>query len=333
MAYCCRIEYIVYFCSVIAIYIPMKVDLNSGAYIEIGGELGRYNSLPVDVLVKIAKDLQDLVTSIAKHTLPSEEPVDLNNFQLELTGFEKASAVPQFSFSPRSENMSGFYSASQRDSVNNCFNNILQIANTGDYHELKKILPTPEARNPIVVSLYSLTNNFGNSPVSFVDYDKKTSKIVPIYKVNKLKEEVKKELITPILDIDKKEDKTILDAVGFIREFKKGEKTTQRKVVESFASSDYVLGYAPKKIITGNTVYHLRQPLRSLFAKEDDYYIIESELLDIIGTGKNKEEARQSFADEFDFIYRRLNSLSDDQLTERNKLIKININNIVLGTE
>ncbi len=56
-------------------------------------------------------------------------------------------------------------------------------------------------------------------------------------------------------------------------------------------------------------------------------------MLDIIGTGRDENEAKASFAEEFDFIYRRLNTLNDDQLTERNKLIKININNIVLGTE
>lgn len=311
----------------------MKVDLNNGAYIEIGGELGKYNSLPVDALVKIAKNLQDLITSIAKHTISSEEPIDLNNFQLELTGFEKGSAIPKFSYSPRSENMAGFHYASHRNSVNSCFNNILQVADAGNYYELNKILPTPEARNPIVENLYSLTNSFGNSPVKFVDYDRKTSKIVPIYRVIRLKEEVKKDLLTPILDINKKEEKTTLDTVGFVKEFKKGEKVTQRKVIESFASSDFELGYAPEKITTGNTVYHLRQPLRSLFAKEEDYYIIKSELLDIIGTGKSHEEAVQSFSEEFDFIYNRLNALNNDQLTERNKLIKININNIVRDVE
>ena len=116
----------------------MKVDLNSGVYIEIGGELGRYNSLPVDVLAKIAKDFQNLIISIAKHTLSSDEFIDLNNFQLELTGFEKASAVPKFSYSSRAESKSGFLWESQRNLVNDNFNNVLQIANKGDYYELKK---------------------------------------------------------------------------------------------------------------------------------------------------------------------------------------------------
>ncbi len=110
--------------------------------------MGRYNSLPVDVLAKIAKDFQNLIISIAKHTLSSDEFIDLNNFQLELTGFEKASAVPKFSYSSRAESKSGFLWESQRNLVNDNFNNVLQIANKGDYYELKKILPNPEARTP-----------------------------------------------------------------------------------------------------------------------------------------------------------------------------------------
>ncbi len=311
----------------------MKVDLNSGVYIEIGGELGRYNSLPVDVLAKIAKDFQNLIISIAKHTLSSDEFIDLNNFQLELTGFEKASAVPKFSYSSRAESKTGFQWESQRNSVNDNFNNVLQIANKGDYYELKKILPNSEARNPIVENLYSFTSNFKDSPVSFVDYNRKTKKITPIYKINTFKEAAKKELITPIIEIDKEIDKTELEVVGFVKEFRKGEKTTQKRVIESFSDSNFTLGYAPKKITTPTCVYYLRYPLISSFQKENNYYVIKSEMLDIIGTGRDENEAKASFAEEFDFIYRRLNTLNDDQLTERNKLIKININNIVLGTE
>jgi hypothetical protein len=43
----------------------VKIDLNNGAFIEIGGELGEYNSLPIDVLVKIAQDLQELILTLA----------------------------------------------------------------------------------------------------------------------------------------------------------------------------------------------------------------------------------------------------------------------------
>jgi hypothetical protein len=35
----------------------VKIDLNNGTFIEIGGELGHYNSLPIDTLKKITQDL------------------------------------------------------------------------------------------------------------------------------------------------------------------------------------------------------------------------------------------------------------------------------------
>lgn len=310
----------------------MKVDLNSGAYIEIGGELGRYNSLPVDVLAKIAKDLQNLIISIAKHTLSSDEFIDLNNFQLELTGFEKASAVPKFSYSPRTESKVGFLWESQRNSVNDYFNNVLQIADKGDYYELKKLLPSSKARNPIVEHLYSFTSNFKDSPVSFVDYNRKTKKIIPIYKINKFKETAKKELIVPIIDIDKKEDKTIQEVAGIIKLTQQGERTG-KKIIKTFQDTNYDIEYAPNKIISNEVIYHLRYPLRSSFKEEDGYYVIQSEILDIIGTGLNEDEAEKSFAEEFDYIYQKLNTCSDDQLTEHNKLIKMNINNLVLNIE
>lgn len=312
--------------------INMKVNLNSGAYIEIGGELGKYNSLPVDVLVKIAKDLQNLIISIAKHTLSSDEPIDLNNFQIELTGFEKGSAVPKFSYSPRAENKVGFHWSSQRDSVNSYFNNVLLIANSGDYSKLKTIFPTSEARNPIVEDLYSFTSNFKNSPVSFVNYNKKTKKTVPIYKVNKFKEETKKELIAPIFDIEKIEDKKTQEVAGIIKLTHKGGKVGQ-KIIRTFKDSFYNIEYAPDIINAGEIVYHLRYPLRAAFKKEDNYYIIQSEILDIIGTGLSEPEAEKSFAEEFNFIFQRLNTLNDDQLTEHNKLIKMNIKSMVLKIE
>ena len=39
----------------------------------------------------------------------------------------------------------------------------------------------------------------------------------------------------------------------------------------------YTLDYAPEKIVTGAKVYYLRYPLRCLFEKEDDYFIIKKE--------------------------------------------------------
>ena len=60
--------------------------------------------------------------------------------------------------------------------------------------------------------------------------------------------------------------------------------------------------------------------------KEHDYFIIQNEVLGIIGTGIKEDEAEQSFSEEFDHIYRLLNGFNDESLTERNKQIKTFIN-------
>lgn len=52
-------------------------------------------------------------------------------------------------------------------------------------------------------------------------------------------------------------------------------------------------------------------------------------MLGIIGTGLTEEKAENSFAEEFDFLYNKLNSLEAISLTNRNKLIKDIISQII----
>jgi hypothetical protein len=79
--------------------------------------------------------------------------------------------------------------------------------------------------------------------------------------------------------------------------------------------------------------YILKYPLRCLFEKENDYYVIQSEILDIIGTGLTVDEAEFSFAEEFNYIFNKLNSLNDDQLTEHNNQIKLFLNSYIKEIE
>ena len=105
----------------------MKIDLNNGAFIEIGGELGKYNSLPIDTLVKIAQDLQEFVFTLAKLDLPTTEQIDLNNFKIELVGFKKGSAIPEFAYTPRVEDKTGLYWQVHRNAVNEKFEKLVEI--------------------------------------------------------------------------------------------------------------------------------------------------------------------------------------------------------------
>lgn len=72
------------------------IDLNKGINLQIQGELGRFNTLPIDALVKIAEHLQTLINSIAVHGVDKGNVIDLSNFKLELSAFRTGSAVPEF---------------------------------------------------------------------------------------------------------------------------------------------------------------------------------------------------------------------------------------------
>jgi len=298
----------------------VKIDLNNGAFIEIGGELGKYNSLPIDVLVKLAQDLQELVFTLAKYDLPTNESIDLNNFKIELVGFTKGSAVPKFAYSPRSENKTGINWQVHRNTVNDKLEKLVEVSDTGDYGKIIELYPEPIKRNPIVENLYSFVNSFGTAPVSFVEYDEVNEKITPIYKINRFKPAVKKELISEIKDVAEAVSETD-EAVGKIKISKRDGKIT-RKIIDIYSGKKFSLEYAPDVIVTETKNYILKYPLRCLFEKEDDYYVIQSEMLGIIGTGLTEDEAEKSFTEEFDFIYDRLKTLDDNSLTNHNRLIK-----------
>ena len=70
-----------------------------------------------------------------------------------------------------------------------------------------------------------------------------------------------------------------------------------------------------------------------MFEKEDNYFVIQSEMLGIIGTGLTEDEAENSFAEEFDFVYKRFNTLDSNSLTNHNRLIKDILNQIVEKVE
>jgi hypothetical protein len=309
----------------------VKIDLNNGAFIQIGGELGKYNSLPIDVLIKIAQDLQELVFTLARYDLSTNEAVDLNNFKIEMVGFLKGSAIPKFAYSPRIENKTGRYWQIQRNTVNEKFEKLIEISNTGDYAKIIKLYPEPVKRNPIVEDLYAFVNGFGNSSVNFVDYDEVQEKITTIFKINRFKSAAKKELISEVKETEEIEAESN-EAVGKIKITKRDGKI-YRQILNTYSGKNFSLEYAPDIIVAGKVKYVLKYPLRCLFEKEDDFYIIQSEMLGIIGTGLTEDEAEYSFAEEFDFMYQRLNSLKATALTNHNILIKDIITQIVVKVE
>ena len=200
-----------------------------------------------------------------------------------------------------------------------------------NYDELKNIYPEDSKRIPIVNSLYNFANDFKDSPVSFVDYNEEDKKFIPLYKINKFKNSQKKELIIQkkIIEPAKIE---INEGVAKVK-ITTTNGITKKKILDYYMQRNISLEYAPEVIISNNKTYILKYPLRCLFEKDKGFFVIQSEMLSIIGTGITEDDAEKSFSEEFDFIYQRFNSLDDDALTNHNKLIKSILNQIVEKVE
>jgi len=84
-------------------------------------------------------------------------------------------------------------------------------------------------------------------------------------------------------------------------------------------------------IIFGSRIYSLDSALPFKLIHDGDYVMIENDVLKIVGAGETEVDAKEDFAREFDFIYRRYNELSDRQMTTRNMEIKMMLNTIVTG--
>lgn len=147
----------------------MAIDLEKGISLQVEGELGKYQSLPIEFLVKIAEALQSLILSIAKHDLPADEAIDLNNFKLEITDFQKGSAIPSFALTQRIQHVITSDLNLQRKDVADKLSTLLVISDRGTYSELRELYPQYNRRNEIVEKLYGFTSSFNNSPVSIYE--------------------------------------------------------------------------------------------------------------------------------------------------------------------
>jgi len=279
-----------------------KIDLNKGINLKIEGEIGKFQTIPVDTLAKIGQRFQDLVLALAKHDLASDEAIDLNNFKLELSDFNKGSAVPQFSFTNRIQTTISDYK-NQRKVINQKLAELLELADVGDYLGIKKMYKKKLSRNEVTHRLYDLVNSFGDSPVAIVGGGKTMKRL---FKIQKFKTQVKNELIEK-LDVAT-EEKVEENTVGSIKVIREGGKVIRKKVVEIYDDGHTTLSYSTDKIAHGGRVYELNIPLRCLFLKEDGYYLIQNELLDLIGTGNTQEEAEHNFFKAFDYSYMRFNN-------------------------
>ncbi|MCK5766627.1 MAG: hypothetical protein KAH26_11625 [Bacteroidales bacterium] len=306
----------------------MKIDFNRGVSFQIGGEVGKYNTLPIKVLVDIAQNLEELIKRIAILNIDKEETIDTNHFKIELSNFKPGSAIPEFVFTKRIQVGLADIS-SQRDLVNKKIDEVLQVADSGDYLKLKELYTTPEQLNEITEGLYKFTTSFGTAPVKVVTFngDPEPSEI---YSIRQFKKGVKQKLLTKVELVV---EEPIADyAVKYEINLSKKGKPKKKKVAE-YRDDRVHLAQTMDSIHIGNKKYLLNIVLTNIVEMVDNFYVIRSELLDIIGTGYTQAEAEFSFCEEFDFIYESYNSLEDNQLTNRLKRIKDFLNMIVKKVE
>ena len=83
------------------------------------------------------------------------------------------------------------------------------------------------------------------------------------------------------------------------------------------------------KIEYGGKTYSLKYPIYCELVHEEDSYSLENKQLGIYAFGKSIEEARLAFAEEFDYIFERYNSLPDKELSQDVLTIKQFLNLIV----
>lgn len=295
------------------------MDLEKGISFKIEGELGKYQTLPVDSLIKIAESFQNLILSIAKHDIASDNSIDYNNFKIELTDFTKSSAVPTFVFTNRIQNTTSDYKV-QRGIINEKLTQLLTISNQGDYSKIKDCYSSTMSRNEIVENLYGFTNSFKNSPTTIFEKDNFSLN----FKIKKFKTQVKNNLITKIINIED-EEKSEHTAIARVKVTTTG-KTSKNKIQEIISEKTHTIAYSPDVINIYDKQYIFHYPMHCSFTKEEDYYLIKNELIDITATGLTSDEAEQNFNEEFDFLYNRLNELDNSKLSKRLQNVKLAIN-------
>lgn len=308
----------------------MALDFQKGVSFQIEGEMGKYNTLPIEALVKIVENLQQLIKNIALADISDASAIDLNAFKIELSAFRPGSAVPEFVFTPRIQQVITADIFKQRETVSNRFENLISISSSGQFDRIRSEYPDSQRRNSIVDSFYEFSNSFGKSPVKVVNISS-DNKIVPLYPVNKISPETKNKLITQIIDSDNSEP---IEEIIFARQKRitKGNKSRVQTLEQYSPNKAISLSYAPNTIELDTKTYRLNFPLRCNLEHEDDYYIITCEMLDIIGTGLTEEEAEANFNQEFDFIFTRYNELNDANLSNRilniKKILQISVKSI-----
>ena len=296
----------------------MALNFNDKVYLQIGGEIGKNNSLPLNYLAELAKNLQTLVDNLAAVELPKNEGFDPKNFQLELTDFRAGSAVPGFSFTKNIQSVIGADVSDQRSKISQKFESLMELANSGEYTKLNDLFPESNQKNEITQSLYGFVNSLKTPKVAFGNYSEKSG-FKPDFKVKKFKKSLRDELIEI-----KKEPVVKITEYGFGRIEVTKSNGKERKVIKEFYRPETAkLSHVFHKIESKNMTYELSAPLYSSLTKnDDDSVLIESEMLNLSSAGATVEEAIEKFSEDFHLMLEQLNATKYIDLTEKMRVVK-----------
>lgn len=288
----------------------MQANIINGVHIRVGGDAGRTKGLKLRILENMFGHLQDLISLLAKYELETDESPNLKEFEIELYDFKPGSAVPAFRLAPKPISLFPEIVNKQKIVVAEKFDELMSYANKGIYENFFPQEQLPEVRQDIAEELYGFIISAGNSPITIVEPIAGNGQFKEIYKVPKFTKQQSDNLLKPrIRRTQGAETEQIFALVQRVGK--------RRTILDLYENKNTILSVAPISIIVENKIYHLHTPLLCTVHKEDGNFIIENEMLDLYAAGENIDIAEHDLYKEFDESYQLLNSLRDDQLSER----------------
>jgi hypothetical protein len=300
----------------------MEANILDGVYIRVGGKAGQTNGLPWHILENMFSHLQELIKMLAKYELETDASPNLIEFEIELFDFKPGSAVPAFRLVPKQQNELIPIVNEQKLVVAHKFDELMSIANEGNYQNFFREDLLPEVKHDIAEELYGFILSAEGSPLSIVRPVDGNGEFKEIYKVPKFTKEQSEKLLKP-----KKRRKVAEEPEQIFALVQRVGK--RRTIVDLYENKDTILSIAPVQIVLEKIIYQLHTPLLCTVQKEDGNYLIENEMLDLYAAGETIDEAEHDFYNEFDAAFKLLNSLSNEELSERLLRAKAMMNNYV----
>jgi hypothetical protein len=256
--------------------------------------------------------LQELIGLLAKYELETDISPNLKDFEIEIFDFRTGSAIPAFRVVPNVTQELIPTVEPQKMVVAQRFDNLMALANEGAYEKFFAKNGLPEVRHEISEELNGFILSAGNSPISIVQPNTIEGAIGyrQIYQVPKFNKSQSDYLLRP--KIRRKSIGEPEEMLGLIQRIGK-----RKKILDMYENKDTILSIAPDKIVVDDKVYYLHSPLSFSVQKEDGNFVIENKILDLYAAGETIDEAEHDLYREFDESYRLLNSLPDNELSDR----------------